>query len=138
MVVTRYCLHACICSIIVTESVSSHDIQMYILSKICLFYLEIIELVYIGCKYGWSLIILFPFQQDLDELPLEAETVERGYSLPETATGLPKIHGLSTSSLYSTGSSGDYYEASPKNTESIKSSHAGELQSPLHANMDSN
>jgi len=106
--------------------------------KICLFYLEILELIYIGCKYGWSLIILFPFQQDLDELPLEAETVEREYGLPETATDLPIIRGLPTSSLSSTGSSGDYYEASPKNTESIRSSHSGELQSPLHENMDSN
>ncbi|KAK7368854.1 hypothetical protein VNO80_10885 [Phaseolus coccineus] len=85
--------------------------------------------------------LLRAYQQafkDLDELPLEAETVERGYSLPETATDLPKIPGLPTSSLYSTGSSGDYYEASTKNTESIRSSHSGELQSPLHENMDSN
>lgn len=79
-----------------------------------------------------------PFQQDLDELPLEAETVERGYSLPETATSLPKTRGLPTSSLYSTGSSGDYYEASPNNTKSERSSHSGELQSPLHANMETN
>ncbi|TKY59445.1 Dynamin-related protein 3A [Spatholobus suberectus] len=82
--------------------------------------------------------LLRAYQQafkDLDELPLEAETVERGYSLPETTTGLPKIRGLPTSSLYSTGSSEDYYAASPKNT---KSSHSGEFQSPLHANTDSN
>ena len=68
----------------------------------------------------------------MNELPLEAETVERGYSLPETTTGLPKIRGLPTSSMYSTGSLGDYYEASPKNTKSRKSSHSGELQSPFH------
>nr|XP_048333591.1 dynamin-related protein 3A-like isoform X2 [Ziziphus jujuba var. spinosa] len=38
----------------------------------------------------------------LDELPLEAETVEKGYSLGAAdATGLPKIHGLPTSSVYS-------------------------------------
>ncbi|KAL9284898.1 hypothetical protein ACSQ67_024722 [Phaseolus vulgaris] len=85
--------------------------------------------------------LLRAYQQafkDLDELPLEAETVEREYGLPETATDLPIIRGLPTSSLSSTGSSGDYYEASPKNTESIRSSHSGELQSPLHENMDSN
>ncbi|KAK7319506.1 hypothetical protein RJT34_04227 [Clitoria ternatea] len=84
--------------------------------------------------------VLRAYQQafrDLDELPLEAETVERGYSLPETP-GLPKIRGLPTSSLYSTGSSGDYYEASPKNPKSKKSSHSGELLLPLHANADSN
>ncbi|KAL3010859.1 hypothetical protein AAZX31_07G168300 [Glycine max] len=79
--------------------------------------------------------LLRAYQQafkDLNELPLEAETVERGYSLPETTTGLPKIRGLPTSSMYSTGSLGDYYEASPKNTKSRKSSHSGELQSPFH------
>ncbi|XP_027347747.1 dynamin-related protein 3A-like isoform X2 [Abrus precatorius] len=75
--------------------------------------------------------------RDLDELPLEAETVERGYSLPET-TGLPRIHGLPTSSMYSTSSSGDYYEASPKNPKSKRSSHSGELPSPLQTNADSN
>ncbi|XP_061358326.1 dynamin-related protein 3A [Gastrolobium bilobum] len=84
--------------------------------------------------------LLRAYQQafrDLDELPLEAETVERGYSLPET-TGLPKIRGLPTSSMYSTSSSGDYYAASPKNPKSKKSSHSGDLQSPLYANSDSN
>ncbi|KAH1236289.1 Dynamin-related protein 3A [Glycine soja] len=84
--------------------------------------------------------LLRAYQQafkDLNELPLEAETVERGYSLPEITTGLPKIRGLPTSSMYSTSSSGDYYEASPKNTKSKnkKSSHSGELQSPF---QDSN
>ncbi|KAK1402077.1 Dynamin-related protein 3A [Heracleum sosnowskyi] len=32
--------------------------------------------------------------QTLDELPLEADTVERGYSLPTDRTGLPKSPGL--------------------------------------------
>ncbi|XVF67295.1 hypothetical protein PTKIN_Ptkin10aG0109600 [Pterospermum kingtungense] len=75
----------------------------------------------------------------LDELPLEAETVERGYSLGSDTTGLPKIHGLPTSSMYSTSSgSNDSYAASPKNPKSRKSSHSGELQSHLYANADSN
>ncbi|GKU97895.1 hypothetical protein SLEP1_g10974 [Rubroshorea leprosula] len=74
----------------------------------------------------------------LDELPLEAETVERGYSLGSDPTGLPRIHGLPTSSMYSTSSgSTDSYTASPKNPKSRKSSHSGELQSP-YANADSN
>ncbi|KAI9121231.1 hypothetical protein K1719_008264 [Acacia pycnantha] len=85
--------------------------------------------------------LLRAYQQafrDLDELPLETETVERGYSLPES-TGLPRIHGLPTSSLYSTSSSGDYYGASPKNPKSgRKSSHSGEFQPPSHAHSDSN
>ncbi|XP_010277557.1 PREDICTED: dynamin-related protein 3A-like [Nelumbo nucifera] len=75
----------------------------------------------------------------LDELPLEAETVEKGYSLGTDPTGLPKIHGLTSSSLYSTGNDyGTSYTASPKNPKSRKSSHSGELQSPLHASADSN
>ncbi|KAL6531720.1 Dynamin-related protein 3A [Orobanche minor] len=74
----------------------------------------------------------------LDELPLEAESVERGYSLSTDPTGLPKIHGLPTSSLYNNLSSGstDSYNGSPKNPKSRKSSHSGELQSPFYG--DSN
>ncbi|KAL7583115.1 dynamin-related protein 3A [Lactuca sativa] len=61
----------------------------------------------------------------LDELPLEAETVERGYSLTnKDPTGLP------TSSMYSSGSSSMDYTASPKNQRSrSKSSNSGELNS---------
>ncbi|KAI3712335.1 hypothetical protein L1987_70887 [Smallanthus sonchifolius] len=72
----------------------------------------------------------------LDELPLEAETVERGYSLTNNdTTGLPKIHGLPSSSLYSSSSgSAD----STKNPRSRKSSHSGELQSPFYGNAESN
>lgn len=76
--------------------------------------------------------------QTLDELPLEAESVERGYSLNSDSTGLPKIHGLPTSSMYTTSSSVDSYTASPKNPRSRKSSHSGELQSPMYAGGDSN
>ncbi|XLT39779.1 hypothetical protein HN873_071071, partial [Arachis hypogaea] len=73
------------------------------------------------CTFYW---------QDLNELPLEAETVERGYSLAELA-GMPKIHGLPTSSMYS---SGDYYSASPNNQKFKKSSHSWELISSLDSN----
>ncbi|PNY16379.1 dynamin-related protein 3a-like, partial [Trifolium pratense] len=75
--------------------------------------------------------------KDLEELPMEAETLERGYNLPERS-GLPKIHGLPTSSMYSTSSSGEYYGASPKHPKSKRSSHSGELQSPFYANANSN
>ncbi|KAL1557856.1 Dynamin-related protein 3A [Salvia divinorum] len=69
----------------------------------------------------------------LDELPLEAESVERGYSLSNDTTGLPKIHGLPTSSVYNTSSgSTDLYGASPKHSRSRKSSHSGELHSPYY------
>ncbi|GAB2292046.1 Dynamin- protein 3A [Dionaea muscipula] len=45
----------------------------------------------------------------LDELPLETDTVEKGYSLATDATGLPKISGLPTSSIYFSGSISGLY-----------------------------
>jgi len=86
-------------------------------------------------RNSWHLIRCILSFQTLDELPLEAESVERGYSLSSDSTGLPKIHGLPTSTMYSSGSS-DSYTASPKNPKSRKSSHSGELQPHLYA--DSN
>lgn len=78
----------------------------------------------------------------LDELPLEADSVERGYSVSSDTTGLPKIHGLPSSSMYSSsfGSAVDSYTASPKNPRgSRKSSHSGELQPPTtYSSGDSN
>ncbi|XP_065870109.1 dynamin-related protein 3A [Euphorbia lathyris] len=74
----------------------------------------------------------------LDELPLEAESVERGYTMGADTTGLPKSHALPTSSMYSTSAGYSDYSASPKNTRSRKSSHSGELQPHLYANADSN
>ncbi|XP_044489563.1 dynamin-related protein 3A-like isoform X2 [Mangifera indica] len=74
----------------------------------------------------------------LDELPLEAESVERGYNMAADPTGLPKIHGLSTSSMYTTSSfSNDSYTASPNNPKYRKSSNSGELQSH-YTTADSN
>ncbi|XP_049351794.1 dynamin-related protein 3B-like isoform X2 [Solanum verrucosum] len=61
----------------------------------------------------------------LEELPLDAETVERGYSLGTDPTGLPKIHGLPTSSMYTTSSgSTDSYTGSPKNSRLRNASHS--------------
>ncbi|XP_057525877.1 dynamin-related protein 3A-like [Amaranthus tricolor] len=74
----------------------------------------------------------------LDELPLEADTIEKGYSLASDAVGLPMMNGL-PSSMYSTRSySNDSYSASPKTHKSRKSSHSGELQSPFYPNGDLN
>ncbi|KAL8264691.1 hypothetical protein R6Q59_022821 [Mikania micrantha] len=78
----------------------------------------------------------------IDELPLEAEAVERGYSFTNNdPTGLPKIHGLPTSSIFpSVSSSMDPYNtASPRNQRSSrKSSHSGELSSSLYGNIETN
>ncbi|KAM3291540.1 dynamin-related protein 3B isoform X1 [Capsicum chacoense] len=75
----------------------------------------------------------------LEELPLDAETVERGYSLSTDPTGLPKIHGLPTSSMYATSNgSTDSYTGSPKNSRLRNASHSGELQIPMYGGADSN
>ncbi|PHT42053.1 Dynamin-related protein 3B [Capsicum baccatum] len=75
----------------------------------------------------------------LEELPLDAETVERGYSLSTDPTGLPKIHGLPTSSMYATSNgSTDSYTGSPKNSRLRNASHSGELQIPIYGGADSN
>ncbi|XP_021776246.1 dynamin-related protein 3A-like [Chenopodium quinoa] len=74
----------------------------------------------------------------LDELPLEADTVEKGYSLGTYATGLPKFNGLPSSAYSNSSHSSDSYSASPKTHKSKKSSHSGELQSPFYGNADSN
>ncbi|XP_022896211.1 dynamin-related protein 3A-like isoform X1 [Olea europaea var. sylvestris] len=75
----------------------------------------------------------------LDELPLEADTIERGYNLSTDPTGLPKVHGLPTSSMYSTTSgSTEFYNSQSKNPKSRKSSHSGELHSPFYGNADFN
>ncbi|KAF6149151.1 hypothetical protein GIB67_026007 [Kingdonia uniflora] len=75
----------------------------------------------------------------LDELPLDVESAEKGYNVGNDPTGLPKIHGLSSSSFYSP--SRDYSTSSyatPKNPKSRKSSYSGESNSPLHADTGSN
>ncbi|KAI3827903.1 hypothetical protein L1987_01992 [Smallanthus sonchifolius] len=75
--------------------------------------------------------------QTLDELPLEAKTLERGYMLTNNdATGLPKFHGFSTSSMYAASASMDSYNTdSPKNQRSIDS-HSGELNSPFYGHFE--
>ncbi|XP_019445590.1 PREDICTED: dynamin-related protein 3A-like isoform X2 [Lupinus angustifolius] len=86
--------------------------------------------------------LLRAFQQasrDLEELPLDAETVESRYNLTET-TGLHKAHGMPSSSMYSTSGSVSYYEAFPNITKSKsrKSSHSGEFQTPFDADSNGN
>ncbi|WOH04871.1 hypothetical protein DCAR_0624283 [Daucus carota subsp. sativus] len=65
--------------------------------------------------------------QTLDESPVDADAVERGFSLNADPTGLPRIHGLPSSSIYTTsGGSTESCTASPKNPRSRESSHSGE------------
>ncbi|CAN0846583.1 Dynamin-related protein 3A [Linum grandiflorum] len=80
----------------------------------------------------------------LEEMPLEAESVERGQSSGSDTTGLPKMRGFPlSSSIYAAGnSSNGFYAGSPNNHKSRKSSlsssHSGELQSHYYPMADSN
>ena len=69
--------------------------------------------------------------QTIDELPLEVEAAERGYSSTSSSdpTGLPRINGLLRSSLFSNGST-ESYSPSSKNSRSRKS---GEPHSPIYS-----
>ncbi|OAY81184.1 Dynamin-related protein 3A, partial [Ananas comosus] len=85
-----------------------------------------------------TLKVLQQAYRTLDEIPLEAETVEKGYTLESDSTGLPKIHGL-PSSFYGANDLSSSYMASPKNPRSKKSAHLGEQPSSfLHSNPDAN
>ncbi|OAY78372.1 Dynamin-related protein 3A [Ananas comosus] len=85
-----------------------------------------------------TLKVLQQAYRTLDEIPLEAETVEKGYTLESDSTGLPKIHGL-PSSFYGANDLSSSYMASPKNPRSKKSAHSGEQPSSfLHSNPDAN
>ncbi|XP_015614247.1 dynamin-related protein 3B isoform X1 [Oryza sativa Japonica Group] len=79
-----------------------------------------------------TLKVLQQAYKTLDEIPLEADTVERGYSLDADATGLPRAHGLSSS--FQDGSS-PY--STPKQPRSRKSSHSGE-QLPFNPDASGN
>ncbi|KAI4318454.1 hypothetical protein MLD38_032155 [Melastoma candidum] len=80
-----------------------------------------------------TLRVLRQAMETLDSLPQEAEAVEKGYGgTGIDTTGLPRIQGLPTSSMFSSSSSsGDY--TPPRNSRSRKSAHSGELQTPFHA-----
>ncbi|CAI0556976.1 unnamed protein product [Linum tenue] len=66
----------------------------------------------------------------LEELPLEAESLERGHSTVADTIGLPRVR---------TTTSSNGYHSSPSNPRSRKSSHSGELlQSHSSTGVDSN
>ncbi|KAK9073968.1 hypothetical protein SSX86_006562 [Deinandra increscens subsp. villosa] len=78
--------------------------------------------------------------QTLDELPLDAEAVERGYSLTNNdPTGLPKFDGFATASMYPGASSSmdSYNTALPTNQRSLES-HSGDWNSPFHVSIETN
>ncbi|KAI4375897.1 hypothetical protein MLD38_013713 [Melastoma candidum] len=79
-----------------------------------------------------TLRVLRQAMETLDNLPQEAEAVEKGYGTGVDTTGLPRSHGLPMFS--SSSSSGDY--APSRNQKNRKSSHSGELQTPFHASSN--
>ena len=74
----------------------------------------------------------------MDELPLDAETAEKGYNLDTDSTGLPRIHGLPSSFYAANSDFSPSYMASPTKPRHRKSAHSGEQPSPLHSSADSN
>ncbi|KAG9132548.1 hypothetical protein Leryth_008473 [Lithospermum erythrorhizon] len=68
--------------------------------KAIMYFLEPDEVAFKRKRTREMLHVLQQAFRTLDELPLEAESAERGYSLTSDPTGLPKIRGLPTSSLY--------------------------------------
>ncbi|KAL6839960.1 hypothetical protein ACP4OV_029770 [Aristida adscensionis] len=82
-----------------------------------------------------NLKVLQQAYKTLDEIPLEAETVERGYSLDSDAIGLPRAHGLNSSLHGFTDGSSPY--STPKQSRSRRSNHSGE-QPPFNPNMSGN
>jgi len=73
-----------------------------------------------------NLKVLQQAYKTLDEIPLDAEAVERGggYSLDSDAIGLPRAHGLS-SSLHGFNDGSSSY-STPKQSRSRRSNHSGE------------
>ncbi|CAL4945897.1 unnamed protein product [Urochloa decumbens] len=83
-----------------------------------------------------NLKVLQQAYKTLDEIPLDAEAVERGgYSLDSDVIGLPRAHGLS-SSLHGFSDGSSPY-STPKQSRSRRSNHSGE-QPPFNPNMSGN
>ncbi|RCV28776.1 hypothetical protein SETIT_5G430200v2 [Setaria italica] len=83
-----------------------------------------------------NLKVLQQAYKTLDEIPLDAEAVERGgFSLESDVIGLPRAHGLS-SSLHGFNDGSSPY-STPKQSRSRRSNHSGE-QPPFNPNMSGN
>ncbi|OEL36803.1 Dynamin-related protein 3A [Dichanthelium oligosanthes] len=83
-----------------------------------------------------NLKVLQQAYKTLDEIPLDAEAVERGgYSLESDVIGLPRAHGLS-SSLHGYNDGSSPY-STPKQSRSRRSNHSGE-QLPFNPSMSGN
>ncbi|XP_020252865.1 dynamin-related protein 3A-like [Asparagus officinalis] len=84
-----------------------------------------------------TLQVLQQANKTLDEIPLDAETAEKGYGLDTDSTGLPKIQGLPSSFYAPNSDFSPSYMPSPTKSRHRKA-HSGEQPSPMHSNADSN
>ncbi|KAM0947074.1 putative dynamin stalk domain, GTPase effector domain, Dynamin superfamily [Dioscorea sansibarensis] len=85
-----------------------------------------------------TLRVLQQANRTLEELPLETETVEKGYNLENDATGLPRVHGLQPSSFYAGSEFNASYNSSPSHPRSRRSVHSGEQTLSFYSNYDAN
>ncbi|WOL03720.1 dynamin-related protein 3A [Canna indica] len=85
-----------------------------------------------------TLRVLQQAYRTLDEIPLEAESIEKGCTLDADTGGLPKIHGLPSSFYAGNNDLTSSYTASPKNPRSRKSAHSGEQPPPIYSTTNTN
>ncbi|XP_039138061.1 dynamin-related protein 3A-like [Dioscorea cayenensis subsp. rotundata] len=81
-----------------------------------------------------TLWVLQQANRTLEELPLEADTVEKGYNLENDATGLPRP----PSSFYAGSEFSTSYNSSPSHPRSRRSLHSGEQTPLFYSNYDAN
>ncbi|CAL9775930.1 unnamed protein product [Musa acuminata subsp. burmannicoides] len=85
-----------------------------------------------------TLWVLQQAYKTIDEIPLEAESIEKGYTLDADPTGLPKIHVHPSSFYAGNNDLTSQYSASPKNPRPRKSAHSGEQPPPLFSSSVAN
>ncbi|URE38705.1 hypothetical protein MUK42_17770 [Musa troglodytarum] len=85
-----------------------------------------------------TLWVLQQAYKTIDEIPLEAESIEKGYTLDADPTGLPKIHGHPSSFYAGNNDLTSQYSGSPKNPRPRKSAHSGEQPPPLFSSSVAN
>ncbi|KAJ6823565.1 dynamin-related protein 3A-like [Iris pallida] len=85
-----------------------------------------------------TLQVLQQANKTLEELPLDADTAEKGYSLDTDSTGLPKVHGFPSSFYAASSDFSPSYTSSPRNPRHRKSAHSGEQPSPFYSSADVN
>ncbi|XP_074561863.1 peroxisomal ATPase PEX6-like, partial [Curcuma longa] len=108
--------------------------KIYKVARIHFFYQPPLIFGYLN-GLAQQLCILQQVYKTLDEIPLEAESIEKGYTLDASESGL---HGLPSSFYAGNNDLISPYTASPKNPRSHKSHHSGEQPSAMYSSSDIN